>query len=64
MLDDLRITWDREDLERSVSSFPLTPNREQRWLDPETFRAVAVRIADGQQPRIDGRLGAASAANT
>lgn len=38
MLDDLRVTWDREDLERSVSSFPLTPNREQRWLDPETFR--------------------------
>ena len=38
MLGELRDTWDREDRERSVASFPLTPNREQRWLDPETFR--------------------------
>lgn len=38
MLDDLRTTWDQEDRERSQASFPLTPNREQRWLDPETFR--------------------------
>ena len=39
MLEDLRTTWDREDHERSVAAFPLTPNREQRWLQPETFRA-------------------------
>jgi hypothetical protein len=39
MLEDLRTTWDQEDRERSVTSFPLTPNREQRWLDPESFRA-------------------------
>ena len=25
-------------------------------IDPETFRAMAVRIADGQQPSIDGKL--------
>ena len=25
-------------------------------IDPETFRAIAFRIADGQQPDIDGRL--------
>ena len=25
-------------------------------IDPETFRAIAFRLADGQQPRIDGRL--------
>ncbi len=39
MLEDLRDTWDREDRERSVAAFPLTPNREQRWLDPAAFRA-------------------------
>ena len=38
MLEDLRDNWDREDRERSASSFPLTPNREQRWLDPEALR--------------------------
>jgi hypothetical protein len=27
-----------------------------RTIDPETFRAVAFRLAEGQQPRIDGRL--------
>ena len=25
-------------------------------IDPETFRAIAVKIADGQQPSIDGKL--------
>ncbi len=25
-------------------------------IDPETFRALAVRIPDGMTPRIDGRL--------
>jgi hypothetical protein len=25
-------------------------------IDPETFRAIAYELADGQQPRIDGRL--------
>mgnify|MGYP001348786129 CR=1 FL=1 len=39
MLEDLRNTWDDEDRARSVAAFPLTPNREQRWLDPGTFRA-------------------------
>ncbi len=38
MLNDLRDTWDREDRERSVASFPLTPGREARWLDPGAFR--------------------------
>ena len=27
-----------------------------RTIDPETFRAIAVKLADGQQPEIDGRL--------
>jgi hypothetical protein len=39
MLEELRARWDQEDRERSAVSFPLTPNREQRWLDPEAFRA-------------------------
>src|SRR5262249_15116760 len=39
LLDDLRATWDREDRERSAASFPLTPEREQRWLEPAEFRA-------------------------
>ena len=38
MVEDLRSTWDREDHERSAASFPLTPNREQRWLDTDAFR--------------------------
>lgn len=37
MLEDLREAWDREDRERSVAVFPLTPNREQRWLTPADF---------------------------
>ncbi|HEY6195171.1 MAG TPA: hypothetical protein VI504_09025 [Candidatus Eisenbacteria bacterium] len=38
MLEELRNLWDREDHARSVASFPLTPNREARWLDHEAFR--------------------------
>ena len=38
MLEDLRNTWDREDRERSVPAYPLTPGREQRWLESATFR--------------------------
>jgi len=39
MVEELRATWDREDRERSVASFPLTPNREPRWLTADAFRA-------------------------
>ena len=52
MLTDLRETWDREDRERSVSSFPLTPGREARWLEPNAFR-VRVDLA-GERHRRDG----------
>ena len=38
MLEELRATWDREDRERSATSFPLTPMREQRWVEPMEFR--------------------------
>ena len=38
MLEELRTLWDREDHARSVASFPLTPNREARWLDRDAFR--------------------------
>ena len=27
-----------------------------KTIDPETFRAIAFKLADGQQPRIDGKL--------
>ena len=27
-----------------------------KTIDPETFRAIAFKLADGQQPKIDGRL--------
>ena len=39
MLEELRAGWDREDRERSAPSFPLTPMREQRWLEPAELRA-------------------------
>ncbi len=39
MVEELRVTWDQEDRERSAASFPLTPNREVRWLEPGLFRA-------------------------
>jgi len=37
MLEELRTTWDREDRERTAASYPLTPEREQRWLEPAEF---------------------------
>lgn len=39
MVEDLRVTWDAEDLQRAGASFPLTPDRETGWLDREAFRA-------------------------
>ena len=38
MLEDLRSTWDLEDREHTVASFPLTPVREHRWLAPAELR--------------------------
>jgi hypothetical protein len=38
MVDELRAHWDQEDRDRSALSFPLTPNREARWLEPGLFR--------------------------
>lgn len=49
MLGELRDTWDREDRERSVGSFPLTPGREARWLEPTTFRVRVDLAADRHQ---------------
>ena len=37
MLEELRTTWDKEDRDRSAQSYPLTPNRETRWLEPQGF---------------------------
>ena len=38
MVDELRRAWDEEDRDRSVASFPLTPFRQPRWLEPADFR--------------------------
>jgi len=37
MLEELRNAWDREDRERSAQSYPMTPHRESRWLEPNAF---------------------------
>lgn len=39
MVEDLRNTWDAEDLQRAGASFPMTPERETGWLDLDAFRA-------------------------
>jgi hypothetical protein len=52
LLEELRATWDREDRERSVASYPLTPLREQRWLEPAEFRARASLAVE--RHRLDG----------
>ena len=52
VLEDLRAAWDREDRERSVASYPLTPQREQRWLEPADFRArIGLAV---ERHRVDG----------
>lgn len=38
MVEDLKVKWDHEDRERIAPSFPLTPQRESRWLTHEAFR--------------------------
>ena len=38
MVDELRRTWDTEDRERSIATYPLTPFRQPRWLPPGEFR--------------------------
>jgi hypothetical protein len=52
VLEDLRAAWDREDRERSVASYPLTPNREQRWLEPAELRSRAGLAVE--RHRVDG----------
>ena len=52
LLEDLRAAWDREDRERSVASYPLTPLREQRWLEPSEFRARTALAVE--RHRLDG----------
>jgi len=52
VLEDLRAAWDREDRERSVSSYPLTPAREQRWLQPAELRSRVGLAID--RHRVDG----------
>ena len=52
MLDELRAAWDREDRERNVATYPLTPQREQRWLEPGEFRArIGLAV---ERHRLDG----------
>jgi len=52
VLEDLRAAWDREDRERSVASYPMTPLREQRWLEPGEFRTrIGLAV---ERHRLDG----------
>jgi hypothetical protein len=52
VLEELRATWDREDRERSVASYPLLPVREQRWLEAGEFRTrVGLAV---ERHRVDG----------
>jgi len=52
VLEDLRSAWDREDRERSVASYPMTPQREQRWLEPADFRSrIGLAV---ERHRVDG----------
>ena len=41
VLEELRDRWDREDRERSAATYPMIPQREQRWLEPGEFRTRA-----------------------
>jgi hypothetical protein len=52
LLEELRTAWDKEDRERSVASYPLTPVREQRWLEPGEFRVRAALAVE--RHRLDG----------
>jgi hypothetical protein len=52
VLEELRTAWDREDRERSVASYPLTPQREQRWLAPAELRSRTGLAVD--RHRLDG----------
>lgn len=38
MVEELRDTWDEEDRELAVASFPYTPTRAAGWLEPQEFR--------------------------
>ncbi len=38
MVDELRSTWDEEDREMAIASFPYTPTRAAGWLESEEFR--------------------------
>jgi hypothetical protein len=52
VLEELRAAWDREDRERSVASYPMTPMREQRWLEPGEFRTrIGLAV---ERHRLDG----------
>jgi hypothetical protein len=53
MVDELRTTWDEEDRERSVASFPLTPMRSSGWLSREEFRTrVGLSIERHRRDRL------------
>ena len=47
---ELMTIWRNDFLQIMAQNFDITK------IDPETFRAMAVRIPPGQTPRIDGRL--------
>lgn len=53
MVEDLRTTWDAEDLQRAGASFPMTPAREHGWTDLRNFRArIELAIERNRRDRL------------
>ena len=49
-VEGLRQAWDLHDREQAAPAFPLVPDDQQGWLDPEDFRtAISLAIARNQR---------------
>ncbi len=49
-LEGLRQAWDLRDREQATPAFPLVPDGQQGWLDPEGFRtAISLAVARNQR---------------
>lgn len=44
LVDELRVSWDRQDREQAAPAFPLVPEDRRGWLDADAFRS-AVSLA-------------------
>jgi hypothetical protein len=49
-VEDLRQAWDLRDREQAAPAFPLVPDDQHGWLDPEGFRtAISLAVARNQR---------------